>query len=140
METTFFAVAHHGTAGLGNSYGYAYVREYHPDMYGGRPQSDQTTTVWGPYTQEQAEREVDRMQALCYKFVLKQDLLEHNNELAETNEMIEILNSRIIHMRNMFPDDDPSDLLGQLADNTAVVEYINSQIENIQEKIRTIAA
>ena len=140
METTFYAVAHHGTAGLGNSFGYAYVREYHPDMYGGPPQSDHTTTVWGPYTQEQAEREVERMQALCYKFVLKQDLLEYNNELAETNAMIEILNSRIIHMRNMFPDDDPSDLLSQLAADVATVEYINSRIEIIQEKIRTIAA
>ena len=140
METTFYAVAHHGTAGLGNSFGYAYVREYHPDMYGGPPQSDQTTTVWGPYTREHAERAAERMEALCYKFILKQDLLEYNNELAETNAMIEILNSRIIHMRNMFPDDDPSDLLSQLAADVATVEYINSRIEIIQEKIRTIAA
>ena len=68
METTFYAVAHHGTAGLGNSFGYAYVREYHPDMYGGPPQSDQTTTVWGPYTKEQAEREAAEMNALCAAF------------------------------------------------------------------------
>ena len=68
METTFFAVADHGTAGLGNSFGRAYVREYHQDMYGGRPQSDQTTTVWGPYTKERAEAEVVRMEALCAAF------------------------------------------------------------------------
>lgn len=68
METTFFAVAHHGTTGLRNSFGYAYVREYHPDMYGGPPQSDHTTTVWGPYTQEQAQREVERMNALFAAF------------------------------------------------------------------------
>ena len=73
METTFFAVAHHGTAGLGNSYGYAYVREYHPDMYGGRPQSDQTTTVWGPYTKEGAENAVARMQALYAAFRERND-------------------------------------------------------------------
>ena len=135
METEFFAVAHHGTAGLGNSFGYACV--VHKDDV---PRHDQTTTVWGPYTREHAEREAERMEALCYKFVLKQDLLEYNNELAETNAIIEILNSRIIHMRNMFPDDDPSDLLAQLAADVATVEYINSRIEIIQEKIRAIAA
>ena len=63
METTFFAVAHHGTAGLGNSFGYAEV--VHDDD---APRHDQTTTVWGPYTQEQAEREVERMEALCAAF------------------------------------------------------------------------
>lgn len=65
MEIEYYAVAHHGTAGLGNSYGMAYVREYHKDMYGGRPQSDQTTTVWGPYTKERAEVEVARMRWMC---------------------------------------------------------------------------
>lgn len=135
METTFFAVAHHGTAGLGNSFGYAEVVQDED-----APRHDQTTTVWGPYTKEQAEREVERMESLFYKFVLKQDLLEYNNQLAKTNEMIHILLCWIIHMRLMFPDDDPSDLLGQLADNTAAVKYINSRIENIQEEIRAIAA
>ena len=64
METTFFAVAHHGTAGLGNSFGYAYVYV----VQGDAPRHDQTTTVWGPYTQEHAEREVARMEALCAAF------------------------------------------------------------------------
>lgn len=137
-NTQFYAVAHHGTAGLGNSYGHAYVREYHSDMHGGRPQSDHTTTAWGPYTKEQAEHEVARMEALCSKFVLERDLAQYNNELAETNMLIEDLNRRIVHLRDKFPDEDPSELLGQLAENKAVVEYLNSQIEEIQAKIRTI--
>ena len=138
MNTEFYAVANHGTGGLGHSRGYAYVDEYHPDMYGGRPQSDHTTTVWGPYTQEQAEHEVARMEALCSKFVLKQDLLQHNNELAQINVLIEDLNRRIVHLREKFPDEDPSELLGQLAENKAFVEYLNSRIEEIQAKIRAI--
>ena len=63
METTFYAVANHGTAGLGNSFGYAYV--VHD---GDAPRHDQTTTVWGPYTKEQAEREAAEMNALCAAF------------------------------------------------------------------------
>ena len=63
METTFYAVAHHGTAGLGNSFGYAEIVEC-----ADAPRHDQTTTVWGPYTQEQAEREVAEMNALCVAF------------------------------------------------------------------------
>ena len=63
METTFFAVAHHGTAGLGNSFGYAEVVQDED-----APRHDQTTTVWGPYTQEQAEREAAEMNALCAAF------------------------------------------------------------------------
>ena len=61
-NTQFYAVAHHGTAGLGNSFGYAYVVE------GDAPRHDQTTTVWGPYTQEGAENAVARMEALCAAF------------------------------------------------------------------------
>ena len=134
MEIEYYAVAHHGTAGLGNSFGYAEVVEC-----ADAPRHDQTTTVWGPYnTKERAEAEVARMEALCYKFVLKQDLLEYNNELAEINVQNEDLNRRIVHMRDMFPDDDPSDLLGQLTKNKADVEYINSRIEKIQAKIRAI--
>lgn len=53
----FYAVAHHGTAGL-DSYGYAEVVECDE-----RPRSDQTTTVWGPYTtQEEAVDAVLEMQ------------------------------------------------------------------------------
>ena len=137
-NTEFYAVAHHGTGGLGNSYGPAYVREYHPDMYGGRPQSDHTTTVWGPYTQEKAEMEVAKMNALCYRFVLERDIAQYNYELAETNMLIEDLNRRIVHLRDKFPDEDPSEFLGQLAENKAVVEYFNSRIEEIQAKIRAI--
>jgi len=67
METKFYAVARHGTAGLGNSFGYAYVVE------GDAPRHDQTTTVWGPYTQEQAEKEAARMDALCAAFLERED-------------------------------------------------------------------
>lgn len=67
METTFFAVAHHGTAGLGNSFGYAEVVECDA------PRHDQTTTVWGPYTKERAEAEVARMEALCAAFRERND-------------------------------------------------------------------
>ena len=66
-NTQFYAVAHHGTAGLGNSFGYAYVVE------GEAPRHDQTTTVWGPYTQEQAQMEADRMDALCAAFLERED-------------------------------------------------------------------
>ena len=68
METTFFAVAHHGTAGLGNSFGYAEVVECDD-----APRHDQTTTVWGPYTREHAEREAERMEALCAAFRERND-------------------------------------------------------------------
>ena len=68
METTFYAVAHHGTAGLGNSFGYAYV--VHKDDV---PRHDQTTTVCGPYTREHAEREAERMDALCAAFLERND-------------------------------------------------------------------
>jgi hypothetical protein len=69
METTFYAVAHHGTAGLGNSFGYAEVVEC-----GDAPRHDQTTTVWGPYnTKERAEAEVARMEALCAAFRERND-------------------------------------------------------------------
>lgn len=139
METTFFAVARHGTAGLGHSYGQAYVWEYHPDMYG-RPQSDQTTTAWGPYTtQEQAEHEVARMNGLCFNFMLCDDIAQHEFELAKTNVEIEDLNRRIIHLRDKFPDEDPSEMLGRLAEAQGHVEHLNSRIEEIkaiQAKIR----
>lgn len=53
----FYAVAHHGTAGM-DSYGYAELVEGQP------PRSDQTTTVSGPYTDRQeAQAEVDQMNA-----------------------------------------------------------------------------
>lgn len=52
----FYAVAHHGTAGL-DSYGYAEVWE------GERPRSDQTTTVWGPYeTRAEAQAACEEME------------------------------------------------------------------------------
>ena len=68
METTFYAVAHHGTAGLGNSFGYAEVVECDD-----APRHDQKTTVWGPYTQEGAENAVARMEALCAAFRERND-------------------------------------------------------------------
>ena len=67
MNTKFYAVAHHGIAGLGNSFGYAHVVE------GEAPRHDQTTTVWGPYTKEGAENAVARMEALCAAFRERND-------------------------------------------------------------------
>lgn len=58
----YYAVAHHGTAGLGNSFGYAELWEGDP------PRSDMTTTVIGPLSQEEAGAEVGRMNAECEKF------------------------------------------------------------------------
>jgi hypothetical protein len=64
----FYAVAHHGTAGL-DSYGYAEVVEADE-----QPRSDQTTTVWGPYdTQVAAETEVDVMEAAMGAYREAQD-------------------------------------------------------------------
>ena len=69
MEIEYYAVAHHGTAGLGNSYGYAEVVQDED-----APRHDQTTTVWGPYnTKEGAENAVARMEALCAAFRERND-------------------------------------------------------------------
>lgn len=46
-EVSYYAVAHHGTAGMHDSYGYAQVVKH---IEGDRaPQSDMTTTVEGPF-------------------------------------------------------------------------------------------
>lgn len=64
----FYAVAHHGTAGLGQSFGYAEVVEGEP------PRSDQTTTVEGPYrTRAAAQAAADVMDAQCDRFRSEQD-------------------------------------------------------------------
>ena len=133
MNTKFYAVARHGTDGLGNSYGHAYVVQEN-DV----PRHDQKTTVWGPYTQEIAENAVAKMNALCYRFVLERDLAQYNYELAEINVVIEYLNYRIDHLRNNCPDADPSDLFRRLHFEKSVIDYINRRIEKIQEKIRVI--
>ncbi len=53
----FFAVAHHGTAGMAWSTGYAEIVECDA-----APRADQTTTVWGPYEHhEQAQGAVKEM-------------------------------------------------------------------------------
>lgn len=63
----FYAVAHHGTAGLGWSYGYAKVEEYAADEQ--PPRGDLTTTVAGPFsTREEAQREANRMEFECRRF------------------------------------------------------------------------
>lgn len=66
---SFYAVAHHGTAGLGASYGYAEVVELDE-----APRADQTTTVAGPFqTRGEAEAEADTMDAECGRFREAQD-------------------------------------------------------------------
>ena len=64
----FYAIAHHGTAGLGASYGYAEVIE------GDAPRSDQTTTVTGPFaTKQEAQADADAMDRECDTFRQSQD-------------------------------------------------------------------
>lgn len=59
----YYAVAHHGTAGHGQSYGYAELWE------GEAPRSGSTTTVYGPYpTREQAEQMVNELNAEANTF------------------------------------------------------------------------
>lgn len=68
----FYAVANHGTAGLGNSFGFAVIEEHadHDDA----PKSSQTMTVWGPYaTREEAEKEVEEMNRLADEYRSSQE-------------------------------------------------------------------
>lgn len=62
MGAKYYAVAHHGTAGLAWSYGYAEVWKVEPGQRA--PQGDQTTTVAGPFASEiEANAEADKMSA-----------------------------------------------------------------------------
>ena len=64
----FYAVARHGTAGLGWSYGYAEVAQE-----GEHPRADQTTTISGPHTKEEAEKIVSSWNTECDKYRNEQD-------------------------------------------------------------------
>lgn len=65
----FYAVAHHGTKGLGWSYGYAEVVTDEE-----RPRSDITTTIAGPFdTEVEAKQEAAAMEAECENFRASQD-------------------------------------------------------------------
>lgn len=66
-DTMFYAVAHHGTAGLGDSFGYAEVVEEAPRV-------DQTTTIAGPYADKaEAENVAAEWDRLCEDFRTAQD-------------------------------------------------------------------
>lgn len=64
----FYAIAHHGTAGLGQSYGYAEVAELDD-----APRGDQTMTIAGPFrTRAEAQKEADAMDKECERFHAEQ--------------------------------------------------------------------
>lgn len=67
-QKTHYAVAHHGTAGLGWSYGYAEVV-----AEGEQPRADQTTTIVGPMTKEQAERQAATWNEECDRYRAERD-------------------------------------------------------------------
>jgi len=67
-----YAVCYHGTAGIGNSYGYSFVAEC--DEGDQVPTSDATTTVAGPYvTEAEAEMAAMEMEMRCDEFRRAQD-------------------------------------------------------------------
>lgn len=62
----YYAVARHGTAGLGRSHGYARVEEYET---GGTWRSDQTTTVAGPFSiRTEAQGIADGWESECQRY------------------------------------------------------------------------
>ena len=64
----YYAVARHGTAGLGWSYGFAEVVPAEA-----APRADQTTTISGPHTKCDAERIAADWEASCQEYRETQD-------------------------------------------------------------------